>query len=161
VRFGSLSSEDISNILFKKLGFDLPSSRVLGWIGTSTSVDIFAHAGFYLKHRDMACDFVSNIRNLLSSMDFVDKVEGENVGIFSDMVILILTDILLLKNGINEIINSDKRDVLQKISKGLNDKALVSSLGYLTQVKKNSHLNVNLKFSLKSMLIKTHPMLSL
>lgn len=158
-KFDNLSSEDISNILFKKMGFDLPSSRVLGWVGASCSVDIFANAGSYLKHRELACEFIQNIKDILSSLDFIEKIE--DTGIFSDMLILVLTDILFLKNGISDIINADKRDLLQKVSKGLNDKALVSSLGLLTQIKKNLNLNLDLSFVLKRMLIKIHPIISL
>jgi DNA polymerase-3 subunit delta' len=161
VKFEPLLAEEISNILFTKFGFDAPSSRALGWIGSATSIDIFLNAGVCLKYRDMACDFIMTIRDLLRSLDFVERVETAHLGIFCDMLVTVLTDVLFLKNGINDIINADKRDILQKVAKVLNDRAVVTSLGFLTQVKRNAHLNINLGLSLKSMLIKVNPILSL
>jgi DNA polymerase III subunit delta' len=160
VKFESLSSDEVANILLKRFGFDALSARTLGWIGSSLAIDIFSNAGTCLKYRDMACEFILTIRDLLKSLDFIERIEPANLGIFCDMVVMVLTDILLLKNGIDNIINADKRDVLQKISKTLNDVAVVTSLNFLTQVKKNSYLNVNLALSLKSALIKVHPMLN-
>jgi hypothetical protein len=66
---------------------------------------------------------------------------------------------LLLKNNIDSIVNADKRDVIQKVSKVLSEKSLILSLSFITQVKKNSYLNVNLNTALKSTLIKIQPMM--
>jgi DNA polymerase-3 subunit delta' len=161
VRFEALSSDEIANIMLKNFGFDALSARTLGWIGSSLAIDIFSNAGLCLKYRDMACEFILTIRDLLKSLDFLDRVEKPNLGIFCDMLIMVLTDVLFLKNGIEDIINADKRDVIQKAAKMLNDKALVSSLGLFTQVKKYSYLHIDLNISLKSMLIKIHPILLL
>lgn len=160
VKFESLSSEELANILSKRFGFDALSARTLGWIGSSLAIDIFSNAGSCLKYRDMACEFILTIRDLLKSLDFIERVETANLGIFCDMVVMVLTDVLLLKNGIDNIINADKRDVLQKVSKTLNDVAVVTSLNFLTQVKKNAYLGVYLGTALKSTLIKVHPMLN-
>jgi DNA polymerase-3 subunit delta' len=160
IKFESLSSDEIANIMLKKFGFDALSARTLGWIGSSMAIDIFSNAGTCLKYRDMACEFISTIRDLLKSLDFIDRIETPNLGIFCDMLVIVLTDVLFLKNGIEDIINADKRNVLQKASKILNDVALVTSLSFLNQVKRYSYLNINLGLSLKSTLIKIHPMLA-
>jgi replication-associated recombination protein RarA len=160
MKFESLSADEIATIMMKKFGFDALSSRTLGWIGSSMAIDIFSNAGTCLKVRDMVCDFISTIRDLLKSLEFVDRIEKANLPLFCDLVVSVLTDVLLLKNGIDDIINADRRDVLQKVSKTLNDKAVVTSLGFLSQVKKDSHLNVNLGLAFKSTLIKVHPLLA-
>lgn len=159
--FSPLSQEDVTNILFQKFGFEPTKARVLGWIGVGSSADIFSKAGLYLKYRDMACDFLQNIRDLLSSLDFIDKIAPAELGIFVDMVITVMTDVLLLKNKVEGIVNCDKRDTLVKLSAGFKDKALVSALGYMTQVRKQDYLNISLVSSLKNCLIKAHPILSL
>jgi DNA polymerase-3 subunit delta' len=160
VKFESLSSDDIATLMMGRFGFDALSARTLGWIGSSLAVDIFASAGICLKCRDMACEFISTIRDLLKSLDFLDRLDKASIGIFCDMLVMVLTDLLFLKNGLLDIINADKRDVLQKMAKQLNDVAIVTSLSFLTQVKKYSYLNVNLGLSLKIMVIKVHPILS-
>jgi hypothetical protein len=159
IKFDAISSEDVSNILMKKFGYDPPVARTLGWVGASSSIDIFSNAGIILKHRDMAFDFILNIKDLLSSLDFIDKIDQAYLSVFCDMVILIMTDMLLLKNNIDSIVNADKRDVIQKVSKVLSEKSLILSLSFITQVKKNSYLNVNLNTALKSILIKIQPMM--
>jgi len=160
--FGTLSQENTINVFYKKLGFDLPKARVLGWIASGSSADIFSNAGVYLKHRNNALDFANGLKkkDLIDSLDFIDKIGWKDLPVFVDMLILVLTDILLLKNDISSIINADVREYLEKISKGFNDKAIVSATNTLSQTKKNKHLNVNMNLALKNMLIKSYPLFS-
>jgi len=158
--FGSLSREDLTNIIWKKLGFSLPEATVLGWMGSGSSVDIFSKAGLYLKYRKMALEFLSGIRYrpLVDSMDYVDKIEKQDLSVFLDMVMLILTDFLLLKYNVSEIANADLLDDLKKAIVDLNDRALVGIVSSFSQLKRNMRLNINLNLSTKNALIKTHPM---
>ena len=158
IKFGTLSQDDITNILWKKHGFELTKARVIGWIGQGTSSNIFTDAGLYLKHRDKAHEFLGNFGlDLLSSLDYVDGVEKKELSIFIDMLILILTDILNLKIGIEDIVNADLRDSLKKIGDKFSEKGMILVLSYLTQVKKYSRLNINLALHLKNSLMKSHP----
>jgi DNA polymerase-3 subunit delta' len=157
IQFKALSQDDTVNILWKKMGFELPQARVIGWIGAGSSIDIFPSAGLYLKYRDFSFDLINllNGKDLLSVLDFIDKAPRNDLPIFIDMLILSLTDMLLLKNNIDSIVNSDRRDDLQKMLKNHNEKALIASLNILTQVKVSSYLNINLNLALKSSLIKS------
>jgi DNA polymerase-3 subunit delta' len=158
-QFNSLSREDVTNIIWKKLGFDLPQAKVLGWI-SNDSVDVFSRPGQYLKYRDTAFDFLSGIkyRRLVDSMDYIDKVEKNDMSIFIDMVMVLLTDFLLMKNVISSIINMDKLEDISKSVKGLNDRALVGIAGVFSQIKKYAYLNVNLNMNFKNALIKSYPL---
>lgn len=158
--FGSLSREDLTNIIWKKLGFTLPEATVLGWMGSGSSIDIFSKAGLYLKYRKMAFEFISGIRYrpLVDSMDYVDKIEKQDMSIFLDMIMLILTDFLLLKNNVADIANADLLDDLKKTIIDLNDRALVGITSSFSQLKRDMRLNVNLGLSTKNALIKTYPM---
>ena len=159
--FEALSQEDLINIIWKKMGFDLPKARILGWIGSDSSVDIFSKAGLYIKCREQALGFVMGMKDsVLSSLDYIDKVGKDNMAVFSDMVVLLLTDVLLLKNKIGEIINSDLRDDLTKLVGSVNEKALLGMVAVFSQVKKYSYLNINLGVAMKSAVIRTHPLLS-
>ena len=160
--FGTLSQENTINVFYKRLGFDLPKARLLGWLAAGSSIDIFSNAGLYLKHRELALDFVSGLRfrKLIESLDFVDKMVWKELPIFIDMAVILMTDVLLLKNGIEDIVNADLRDQLQKISEGFNDKALLSATNTISQAKRNVHLNVNMNLAMKNMLIKSYPLLS-
>lgn len=160
--FGILSQEDTINVLYKKLGFELPKARILGWIASGSSIDIFSKAGQYLKYRELAFDFVSglNRRHLIEIFDFVDKIVWKELFLFVDMVVLIMTDIILIKNGIDDIINADLRDELVKLSEQFKDKAVLMAANLITQVKKNNYLNLNINLALKNILIKTHPLFS-
>ena len=75
-------------------------------------MDVFSNAGLYLKNRGLAFDFLSGLktRSLLDSLDFIDKIEKQELVLFTDLIILILTDFLLLKNGVSEINNDDLFD---------------------------------------------------
>jgi DNA polymerase-3 subunit delta' len=157
--FGVLSREDLTNIIWKKLGFDLPQAQVLGWLASDSSFDVFAKAGHYLKYRNMAYDFFAGIktRDVSDSLDFVDKVDRSDLSIFADMLVIILTDLLLLHNKIKAITNVDLIEPLEKLAPTFKDRALVACVATFSQVKKDSYLNVNLNMVLKSTIIKTHP----
>jgi DNA polymerase-3 subunit delta' len=158
--FGALSREDLTNIIWKKLGFNLPDAQILGWVAAGSSIDIFSKAGLYLKHRKTSFEFLSGIRYrpLVDSMDFIDKIERQDLSIFVDMSMLILTDFLLLKNNLTEIVNADLLEDLKKSVADLNDRALIGIVGAFSQLKKNARLNVNLNLCLKNILIKTYPL---
>jgi DNA polymerase-3 subunit delta' len=158
-KFESLSREDVTNIIWKKLGFDLPQARVLGWL-SNDSVDVFSRPGQYLKYRDMAFDFLSGIkyRKLFDSMDYIDKIEKSDMAIFIDLVMVLLTDFLLVKNAVTNIINADRMEEITKSVKGLNDRALVGIAGVFSQIKKYAYLNVNLNINFKNALIKSYPL---
>jgi len=155
LQFEALSQDDIVNILWKRMGFDLPQARVIGWVGAGSSMDIFSCAGLYLKYRDLSFDFfpVMMGKDFLSVLDFVDKIPRPDLPIFIDMVILTLTDMLILKYSMDTIINADRREDLLKIS-GVSAKVMIVALNCLTQVKIHSYLNINLNLALKSSLIK-------
>lgn len=160
IRFGTLPQEDMVNIIWKRMGFELPKARILGWLGAGSSVDVFSNAGIYLRYRDMAIEFVAGLkhRDEIDNMDYIDKIVWKELIFFSDMLTLVLTDILLIKNGVEEIVNADVREDLEALSKGFNDKALVSAVSFLSQAKKNQHLHVNMNLTLKCLLIKCFPL---
>ena len=158
--FGALSREDLTNIIWKKLGFDLPQAQVLGWLASDSSFDVFAKAGHYLKYRNLAYEFLAGIktRDLSDSLDFVDKVDRPDLGIFADMLVIVITDLLLLYNRIKAITNVDLIEPLEKLALTFKDRALVASMATFSQVKKDIYLNVNLNMVLKSTIIKTYPL---
>jgi hypothetical protein len=151
---------DMINVIMNKMGFEPVKARLLGWIGHGSSVDIFSKAGKYLKYRDIAVDFVSGLksRGLLDSLDFIDKVGKPDMDVFVDMVILVMTDIALLLNNVENIINVDLRDDFKKVGQGLNAKAFVGAASWFSQVKKDQHLNINLSHAMKNALIKSKPL---
>jgi len=161
VEFNALSQMDMVNVIMSRMGFEPVKARLLGWIGHGSSVDIFARAGKYLKYRDIAVDFVSGMKNrgLIDSMDFIDKVGKNDMDVFVDMVILVMTDVALLSNKIENIINLDLRDDLKKIGSNLNAKAFVGAVGWFSQVKKDQYLNINLSHAMKTALIKSRPLI--
>ena len=157
--FGSLTQEELSLIIRKKLGFTSKKAEILSMLAVNSSMDIFNQAGQYVKCRDMAIEFLSGIksRHFVDSLDYVDKIERENLPIFCDMVVLILTDLILIKNDVPNITNIDKKDGLVKIAESYNDRALVGVVSLFSQVKRYLYLNINLNLYFKNTLIKTYP----
>lgn len=160
IRFGSLPQDDMVNIVWKRMGFELPQARILGWMGAGSSVDVFSNAGIYLRYRDQALEFVSGVRRRdeIDSLDYIDKIIWKELVFFVDMLVLILTDILLLKNGIENIVNADLREDLQILSKDFNDKALVSAVSFMSQAKKHERYHVNMNLTMKCLLIRCLPL---
>lgn len=158
--FSPLSQEEVIDVIWKKLGFELPKARVLGWM--AGSADIFSRAGAYLKYRDMAVDFVTGAkdRSLLDALDYVDKVEYGDVRVFMDMLVLVMTDVLLIKSGVSDIVNADLRDTLTKTAGTILVNPYVVFLAHLTQAGRYSYLNVNLNLSLKNVLLKSYHLLA-
>lgn len=156
--FGSLLPDDVINILWKKLGFDLPEARIIGWLAAGSPVDVFSRAGSYLKCRNLSYDLLSTIRgrNLVDCFDFIDKIDRNDLSVFIDMLVTMLTDLLLLQSRVSPIVNVDIKDNLQTLSEKFNGKALVLVVSVFGQVKRNSILNINLNMALKSALIRTH-----
>lgn len=158
--FRNLSREDLTLIIKKKIGFTPKKAETLGWLAASSSLDIFQKAGEYLKYRDMALELLSNMkkRHLVDSIDYIDKIEKDDLPIFSDMIVLVLTDLILLKNGILEIANVDKKEKLIKVAESYNDTALIGVVNIFSQVKRYLFLNINLNLYLKNAIIKTYPL---
>ena len=161
VQFDGLSQDDIVNVLWKRMGFELPQARIIGWIGAGSSTDIFSSAGLYIKYRDFAFDFIGvfSSKDHLGQLDFIDKIPKLELAFFIDMIILVLSDMLLLQYGIESIVNADRRPDLQKLVKGRGDKNLIIVLNDLTQVKINSYLNINMNLALKASVIKMAPLM--
>jgi DNA polymerase-3 subunit delta' len=157
--FGPLSREDLTNVLWKKMGFELPQATLIGWFSSESSMDVFSKAGLILRHRELAADFIVDIRarSLLDQLDFIDKIDRSELSIFADLVLLLLTDLLLLRNGIQDIVNKDILGVLSKASSQVNEKALIAIVSLYSQVKRYMYLNINLNSAIKNVLIKTHP----
>ena len=156
IQFEALTQDDIANILWKKMGFDPAQARILGWIGAGSSIDIFSNAGTFLKYRDLSFDFINlfSSKDFINILDFIDRVPKDELIIFNDMVVLTLTDLLLMSYSLDNIINSDRRQDLQKLLKEHKPQKLIVILNFLSQVKKNSYLNVNMNLALKSAMIK-------
>jgi len=161
VKFNALNQEMTTNVLWKKLGYDLPQARVLGWLGTGSSVNVFSNAGQYLKYRDASVEFVSLLaaRDFLSVLDYVAKIEQDDLPFFLDMLILILTDLLLFKNSLEAVVYSDRREDLQKALEKFNDKAVLLLINNLMQIKRHLKLNINVGTALKTSLMKIWPVL--
>jgi DNA polymerase-3 subunit delta' len=157
VSFDALGQDSVTNILWKRMGFEPVQARVLGWIGSISSMDVFSNAGLYLKYRDMSLDFMNLFSgsDFINVLDFVDKIPRNDLVIFIDMVVLMMTDILLVSYSINSITNSDRRQDIVKMLKYFKSQNLIAALNILSQVKKNTHLNINLGLVFKSALIKT------
>ena len=160
--FSGLKQEDISNVIFKKMGFEMAKARILGWIGSGGHSDIFAQAGTYLSARDYALEFLQMLDNkdIISWLDYVDKIESNTMGIFIDMIVLLFTDMILIKKGIERIINNDMREQLDKVSKRFDEMSFILSTNFLSSVKRYAYLNVDLKMNLKNCLIKIYPFFS-
>lgn len=156
--FGSLTREDLTNIIWKKLGFSLPEAKVLGWIGADSSLDVFSDAGKCLKYRYMILELINSIKNkkLIDLLDYVDKIDKEDLSVFSDLFLIVLTDVLLIKKGISKIVNSDVIDNIRKVSEKFNVKALIAIVNSFSQLKKYSYLNINMNINLKNLFIKNY-----
>lgn len=157
--FGNLTREELTVIMNKKLGFSPKKAEILGMLAADSSLDIFSNAGLYLVHRKKAVEFLAGVkkRPLVDAFDFVDNIEKGDIPVFIDMMLLLLTDFLLLKSGILKITNKDLQEDLVKISKDINDRALIMIVGIFSQLKRYLYLNINLNLYLKSVMIRTDP----
>jgi len=159
--FGLLSPDDVMNILWKKLGYDLPKARVLGWMTAGLSMDVFAKAGVYLRYRDLVFDLVLSLKTktVLDLLDFVDRIDRYDVESALDVLIIVLTDILLLKQGVTAISNIDRKEDLQKAAAGFDPTRLAAAVNLIGQARCGAHLNVNMNLAFKNALIKTSSLL--
>ena len=156
IKFDSLAQEDITNILWNKMGYELNQARFLGWMGSASSIDIFSQAGSYVTYREMAFEFIDLLSqsDFLIVWDYIDRIPRKDLSIFIDMLVLLITDMLLLSTSIEDIINPDRRSDLQKMAKKHKTQALIASSHILSQIKKYGYLNINMDISLKSAMIK-------
>lgn len=159
VPYGNLSEENIINILYQKMGFNASEARVLGWLASGSSIDIFPKAGMYLKQRKKAWDFIEKLKSghLIDLLDFITEIEKSEIPSFVDMLVLLLSDMLLLMNDYDKIVNMDMRDQIQRISKKFNSKGILASTNMLSQVKRYEYLNINLGNVLRNFLIQSYP----
>jgi len=157
--FGNLSREHLTKICNKYLGFKPSESKLLARLAAGTSLEIFSKAGQYLKYRKMAFDFIYNVKNkkLIDSLDFIDKIDKSDLPYFIDMVVLFLTDMVMLKYGIGDITNDDKKKSLVKLVEEMNLKALVKIMSMFSQCKRYAYLYVNMNMNLKNTLIQSYP----
>lgn len=157
--FHALRSEDIINVLFKKMSFELPQARTIGWLAAGMPVDIFSKAGQYLQCRDTVLEFLTGIRskNVIACLDFVERLDKQDLPVICDVMVALVTDLSLLNSGLEQIINMDVRDTLKKMAQEYKARALVYVVDVFSQVKKNAYLNVNLNLALKSAFIKAFP----
>jgi DNA polymerase-3 subunit delta' len=157
--FGALSREALTNVLWKRMGFEQKQAVLIGWFSSESSMDIFARAGLILKYREMAADFILNIKSraLIDQLDFVDKIDRSELSIFADLVLLLLTDLMLLRNGIQGIVNKDILEPLTEASFLYNEKALIAIVSLYSQVKRYIPFNINLNMAIKNVIIKTYP----
>jgi DNA polymerase III subunit delta' len=161
--FSVLSKGNLISIIRKKLGFETEKAVILGNIATVVSLNVFDKASQYLRYRDMALNMLSAFKKngLLTVLDCVDKIDREEVPIFADMFLLLLTDILLTQNKISLIANSDLSKDIEKMSLEFKEKALLIAVDIFSQLKRNLYLNVNMPCVLKNSLIKVFPLLTI
>lgn len=159
IPYGNLSEENVINVLYQKLGFSASEARVLGWIASGSSIDIFPKAGMYLKQRNKAWEFIERLKNssLIDLLDFLSEIEKMELPPFIDMFVLLLSDMVLLMNEYDRIVNMDMRDQLQRMSKKFNPKGILASTNMLSQVKRYGYLNINLGNVLRNSLIQSYP----
>jgi DNA polymerase III subunit delta' len=159
IKFNALNQETITNILWQKMGFELPQARVLGWMGIGSSLNIFSNAGQYLKARNDSIELINLLsgKDFLNVLDYISKIE--EIEIFIDTFILVLTDILLIKNSLEVVICPDRLEDLKKATERLNDKAVLVLVNNLTQIKKHLYLNINASMSFKTELMKIWPVI--
>jgi DNA polymerase-3 subunit delta' len=159
--FKALTKGNLISIISQKLGYSVEDALILGNLAIDSSADIFTKAGQYLLYQKMALEYVMGLKHksLIDLMDFIDKVDKTDMIIFSDMVLLALTDLLLLKNGITSISNQGSEKELKKCADRFNEKALAGIANLYSQVKKNSKYNINMNLVMKNVLIKTYPLI--
>jgi len=160
-KFGTLSHEDCINIIWKKMGFDLPKARVLGWLACGSSADVFSNPGMYLNNRDRAFSFMSSMKakDPLDALDYVDRVGRAEIPSFIDMLMLLLTDLMSMKEGF-DIINADMRKDVQKLAEDVDAKAFMFMAYHISQIRKGQWYNVNMSMALKNAVLKSHPAVS-
>jgi len=158
--FGSLTQEERINVVWKKLGFDLPEARIIAWIASCGCPSIYEKAGSCIKCREQALELISLFKrnDIVAILDYLERIEKEVLDIFVYMLQLLLSDILLLKNHIESIVNADLRSQLIKLSDQMNSKALLAATNIISQINRYGYLNITLMLPLKSALINTHPM---
>lgn len=161
-KFGTLSHDDCINIIWKKMGFDLPKARVLGWLACGSSADVFSNPGVYLTSRDKALSFMSTmkVKDPLDALDFVDRIGRSEMPAFIDMLILLLTDLMSVKDS-GEVINADIRKDVEKVASDVDGKAFMIMAHHVGQTRKGQRYNVNMAMALKNAILKSHPAMSL
>lgn len=149
-KFDPLSGEDITNILWKKLGFDINQAKTIGWLSASSSADIFSTAHLFIKYRDMAFDLVENFQeDIIKTLDQISSIEKKDLLLFLDSIISIITDINLEHQTV-PIINVDKKEDIKKLCEKYNKKYAIALLSMFSNIKSNMHLNPNLSSAIKS-----------
>lgn len=100
--------------------------------------------------REDVCNYIENIlkKDLLYSMDNINSIDVYKNDIITVMDILItfFRDVMMLKQGINNIINIDKISVIQNISKEISSNKISKIIGIIEDIK--NKLNSNCSFSI-------------
>lgn len=161
IEFNNLSKGSLITVLSKKLGFEMSQALILGGIASYSLIDVFSCAGLCLKYRDMAVEFITAMKHkpLIDLMDFLDKIDRADMTLFSDMLLMVLTDIALLQKNITDIVNKDIEKPLHKLSEKIDHRLLLAVMSVFSQVKRNAYLNVNMNLVMKNALIKTYPII--
>ena len=162
VKFSSLNLEDMANILWKKMGFDLVSSRMLSRLGYSGNLDIMSRPGTYLDTRRKVAEFLPVLEkgDLNSWFDYVDRVPDDDITIFWEILMAILTDTLYLQNHLSdEVVNKDLEEKLFDFSEKFNQKTIVYLTSLLCPLREYVHLNIDLRTHLKNVFMKAYPAL--
>jgi hypothetical protein len=109
--FGSLSQEECINVAWKKMGYDLTQARTLGWLAHASCSDVFSDPDQYIQNRDMAVSFLGTFKgeDPLDALDFLDRIGKADQKIFTEMVLLVLTDLIILRKNLGDIVNADIR----------------------------------------------------
>lgn len=100
--------------------------------------------------REDVCNYIENIlkKDLLYSMDNINSIDIYKNDIITVMDILItfFRDVMMLKQGINNIINIDKMSVIQSISKEISSNKISKIIDIIEDIK--NKLNSNCSFSI-------------
>jgi len=151
-KFDPLRSDDLTNILWKKLGFELPKAKVLGWLGSQGNIDVFKDPSTLLETRASVFSLFPQIvkKETCQVLDFIDRYPSES-GALLDIFLLLLTDMLLIKNGLDsEIVNKDMEDDLKKFCEKTDYKFLIVLGNMFNSIKEHKHLNIDLSSRMKN-----------
>ena len=162
-QFSALNKEDLINVLHKRMGFDIPSASIIGGIGVSTGMDVFSVAGSCLSQRDQALKLIIdlNTMGMVDVLEYADRIDRDNILVFTNLLMLLMMDMIFLIDGVKGIVNVDKQKDLEDSSKRFNKKSLAITAGFLSQVNKYGSLNANVSFALKTALVKSYPVLKI
>jgi hypothetical protein len=98
---------------------------------------------------------------MVDVLEYADRIDRDNILVFTNLLMLLIMDMIFLIDGVKGIVNVDKQKELEDSSKRFNKKSLAITSGFLSQVNKYGSLNANVSFVLKTALVKSYPVLKL